>query len=159
MRFNHMPSSRSCVPSRCFNRTPGCSANRPLPKFISFRAEQPMPKMLKICDAATAAGMVLCLLQTAMAPPAQAFDREIELINNTRIAIIELYVAQAGSGQWKRDLLSEDFLRPGNSLVVKIDDGANYCRYDLEVVLDDGTRRIDRNVNLCSVDGYAISSR
>jgi len=118
-----------------------------------------MPKMLKICGTATAAGMVLCLLQTAMAPPAQAFDREIELINNTRIAIIELYVAQAGSGQWKRDLLSEDFLRPGNSLVVKIDDGANYCRYDLEVVLDDGTRRIDRNVNLCSVDGYAISSR
>lgn len=112
--------------------------------------------MLKIRGTA-AAGMVLCMLQTAMAPAARAFDREIELINDTRIAIIELYMAQAGSGHWKQDLLGEDFLRPGNSLVVKIDDGTNYCRYDVKVVLDDGTSRIDRNVNVCSVDGYAIS--
>src|SRR5262249_11325899 len=112
-----MPSSRTCVASRCLNRTPGCSANRPLPKFVSFRAEQPTQKMLKIRGTATA-GMVLCMLQTAMAPPARAFDREIELINDTRIAIIELYAAQAGSGRWKQDLLGEDFLRPGDSLVV-----------------------------------------
>jgi len=105
------------------------------------------PKMLKIRGTATA-GMVLCMLQTAMAPPARAFDREIELIDDTRSAIIELYAAQAGSGRWKQDLLGEDFLRPGDSLVVKIEDGTNYCRYDLKVVLDDGTSRIDRNLNV-----------
>ena len=92
-----------------------------------------------------------------MAPPARAFDREIELINDTRIAIIELYAAQAGSGRWKQDLLGEDFLRPGDSLGVKIEDGTNYCRYDLKVVLDDGTSRIDRDLNVCSADAYAIS--
>ena len=156
-----MPSSRTCVASRCLNRTPGCSANWPLPKFVwfkfvSFRPEQPTPKMLKIRGTATA-GMILCMLQTAMAPPARAFDREIELINDTRIAIIELYAAQAGSGRWKQDLLGEDFLRPGDSLVVKIEDGTNYCRYDLKVVLDDGTSRIDRDLNVCSADAYAIS--
>jgi hypothetical protein len=114
------------------------------------------PKMLKIWGSATAAGSVICFLEAATGPPASALDRQIQLTNDTRIAIVELYAARVATGRWQQDILGEDFLPPGNSLVIKIDDETGYCRYDLKAVLDDGTTVIHRNINVCSLDRYAI---
>jgi hypothetical protein len=103
------------------------------------------------------AGSILCAVETATGPPAVALERCVELTNNTRMAIVEIYVSQVGAGRWDIDLLGADILAPASSILVKIDDAAG-CRFDFKTVFDDGATQIRRNVNVC-VEKYAISYR
>ena len=112
--------------------------------------------MLKITRCMIIVG-ILCAVQAATGPPAFALDRLVELTNNTRMAIAEIYVSQVGAGRWDVDLLGPDILAPARSLSVTIDDGAG-CRFDVKTVFDDGTIMIQRNVNVCG-EKYAISYR
>jgi hypothetical protein len=115
--------------------------------------------MRKISGIAMMAGPVLWVLQVATGPPASALDRQIQLTNTTHLAIVELYASYVGTGVWRQDILGDDFLLPGNSIVVNIDDGSASCRFDLKAVFDDGTEVIRRNVNICGVEHYMISYR
>lgn len=108
--------------------------------------------MFKILGTAAIAGSVLWALQTAPGGPAAALDRHIELTNNTRMTIVEIYVAEVGTGRWQKDLLGNEILPPANSLHVDFDDGTGYCRFDLKVIYDDGTDVIRRNVNICRME-------
>jgi hypothetical protein len=114
--------------------------------------------MLKTSGYLVMTGSILCALQTATGPPAAALDRWIELTNNTRTVIAEIYVSRVGAQLWDVDLLGSDLLAPASSALVKIDDGAG-CRFDLKTVFDDGTTQILRNVNVCATERYAISHR
>jgi hypothetical protein len=113
--------------------------------------------MSKSAALTIAAGSILGILQTATGPPAVGLDRYVELTNNTRMAIVEIYVSPLGTGRWDVDLLGADILPPASSVSVTIDDAAG-CRFDSKTVFDDGTTQIRRNVNVC-VDKYAISYR
>jgi hypothetical protein len=104
------------------------------------------------------AGSIICALQTATGPPASALDRRIELTNNTRMPIVEIYISPVRSDRWNIDLLSDDYLAPASSVLVNIDDGAG-CRFDFKTVFDDGTTQIRRDVDVCGVEKYAISYR
>jgi len=115
--------------------------------------------MSRICGCAVIAGSILGVLQTATGPPASAFEQQIELTNNTRIAIIEVQIARVGTGRWERDLLGDDILLPAQSLFVDIDDGKGDCRFDFKTVFDDGTSLIRRNIDVCAVERFAISYR
>lgn len=115
--------------------------------------------MLKIWGSAIAAGSVLCAVQTATGPPASALDRRLELTNNTRMAIVEIYIAPVRTGRWQQDLLGDDILPPANSIDLDLNDGNGYCRFDFKTVFDDGTSLIRRDVNLCGLQRYAISYR
>ena len=112
--------------------------------------------MLKISGYLVMTGSLLCALQTATGPPASALDRWIELTNNTRMAIVEVYISPVGAQLWDVDLLGADILAPASSVLVDIDDGAG-CRFDVKTVFDDGSTQIRRNVNVCKVERYAIS--
>ena len=112
--------------------------------------------MLKISGYRVMTGSLLCALQTATGPPASALDRWIELTNNTRMAIVEVYISPVGAQLWDVDLLGADILAPASSVLVDIDDGAG-CRFDVKTVFDDGSTQIRRNVNVCKVERYAIS--
>ena len=114
--------------------------------------------MLKISGYLVMTGSILCTLQTATGPPASALDRWIELTNNTRMAIVEVYISPVGAQIWDVDLLGADLLAPASSVLVDIDDGAG-CRFDVKTVFDDGSTQIRRNVNVCDVERYAISYR
>ena len=114
--------------------------------------------MLKISSYLFLTGSILCTLQTATGPPASALDRWIELTNNTRMAIAEIYISRVGAQLWNVDLLGPDLLAPASSVLVNIDDGAG-CRFDLKTVFDDGTIQVLRNVNVCAAERYAISDR
>jgi hypothetical protein len=111
-----------------------------------------------IPDSAIMAGTIVCALQTATGPPASALDRRVELTNNTRMAIVEIYISHFGSERWDIDMLGDDYLAPASSVLVNIDDGAG-CRFDFKTVFDDGTTQIHRNVDVCAVERYAISHR
>jgi len=50
---------------------------------------------------ALVAGTIACVLQTATGPPALALDRWIELTNNTRMPIVEVYISPVRSELWK----------------------------------------------------------
>ena len=113
--------------------------------------------MSKIATYSIMAGSILCAVETATGPPAAALDRHIELTNNTRMAIVEIYVSRVSAGRWDVDLLGPDILGPASSILVNIDDAAG-CRFDFKTVFDDGATQIRRNVNVC-VERYAISYR
>ncbi|MGB9643888.1 MAG: hypothetical protein WCB44_01930, partial [Stellaceae bacterium] len=63
--------------------------------------------MVRIWGSAMIAGSLLGILETATGSPASAFDRRVELTNNTRMAIVEIQIAQIGTGRWERDLLGD----------------------------------------------------
>ena len=112
--------------------------------------------MLKIWGCAAIASSILCALQTATGPPATAFDHRIELANSTRMAIVEVYAAPAGTERWGRDLLGDDVLAPGGTVLLSLPDG-NGCWRDLRSVFDDGTSVTRRGIDICQVPRYAIS--
>ena len=114
--------------------------------------------MFKIAGLPFVAGSILCALQAATGPPAAALDRYVELTNNSRMMIVEIYLSHVGAQLWDIDLLGADFLPPASSVLTSID-GAVGCRFDLKIVFDDGATQIRRNVNVCGVGKYAISFR
>jgi hypothetical protein len=114
--------------------------------------------MFKISGSPIMAGTIVSALHAATGPPAMALDRSIELTNNTRMPIVEVYISPVRSGLWNIDLLGHDYLAPASSVLVNIDDGAG-CRFDLKAVFDDGTTQIRRDVDVCAVEKYAISYR
>lgn len=97
------------------------------------------------------------LLQSATGPPARGGERYLRLQNDTREPIVEIHVSDAGAGRWQSDLLGTDFLPPGNSVLVEVDDRNGRCRVDVKMVLDDGTDIVDRGVDVCG--GYTVSVR
>ena len=107
--------------------------------------------MFRILSFPIIAGTIAYALQTGTGPPALALDRWIELTNNTRMPIVEVYISHARSEHWNIDLLGDDYLAPASSVLVNIDDGAG-CRFDFKTVFDDGTIQIRRNVDVCAVE-------
>ncbi|HWY47106.1 MAG TPA: hypothetical protein VNX70_06970 [Bryobacteraceae bacterium] len=114
--------------------------------------------MFKIAAHPIMAGSILCALQAATGPPASALDQWVELTNNTRMTIVEIYISHVGTHLWDIDLLGTDFLAPASSVLTSIDDALG-CRLDFKIVFDDGTTQIRRHVNVCGVEKYAISFR
>ena len=114
--------------------------------------------MIKISGYPIVAGAILCALQTATGPPASALDRQLELTNHTRVAIVEIYISRVGAELWNIDLLGDDFLAPASSILVNIDDRTG-CRFDIKTVFDNGTTQIRRGVSVCETETYAISYR
>jgi hypothetical protein len=115
-------------------------------------------EMFKMSASPIMAGTIVGAFQTATGPPALALDRWIELTNNTRMPIVEIYISRVRSERWNTDLLGDDYLAPASSVLVNIDDGEG-CRFDFKTVFDDGATQIRRNVDLCAVERYAISYR
>jgi hypothetical protein len=103
-------------------------------------------------------GAMLCALQTATVPPASALDGWVELTNNTRMTIVEIYISLFGAERWNIDLLSDDFLPPASSVRVNVDDRTG-CLFDIKTVFDDGTAQLRRGVNICQMERYTISYR
>jgi hypothetical protein len=115
--------------------------------------------MFKIWGSAAMAGSILCAAQTATGPPAAALEQQVQLTNNTRMAIVEIYLAQVGTERWQDDLLGNEILLPANSVILNFDGGTGYCRFDLKIVYDDGTAVIRRDINMCRMERFTISYR
>ena len=56
--------------------------------------------MFKIAAPPIIAGSILCALQAATGPPAFALDQWVELTNNTRMTIVEVYISHVGAQLW-----------------------------------------------------------
>ncbi len=115
--------------------------------------------MINISNPAVVAGALFLLFQSATGPPAQSCERHVLLTNNTHEAVVEVHVSDVGSGNWQADLLGSDFLMPGGSVLVDIDDRDGRCRVDVRTVLDDGSDLFNRSVDVCRNEDTAVSLR
>ena len=102
--------------------------------------------------------LLLFLFQSADGTPAHSGERHLVLTNNTRDPIAEIYLSDDRDGNWQEDLLGSEFLLPGNSVSVDIDDRNGNCRVDVKTVFDNGSHLVNRGINACR-DGRAISIR
>ena len=92
-------------------------------------------------------------------PGAKGWRAAYRSYNNTHQPITEIYVADDGTDNWQGDGLGSEFLLPGNSVSVDIDDQNGNCRVDIKTVLDNGSILVHRGVNACRAEGSVVSIR
>jgi hypothetical protein len=102
--------------------------------------------------------LLLFLFQSAIGSPAHSGERHLVLINNTREPIAEIYLSDDRAGNWRQDLLGSEFLLPGGSVSVDIDDRNGNCQVDVKTVFDNGAHLVNRGINACR-DGHTVSIR
>ena len=111
--------------------------------------------MSNVLTTGVAASLVF-VFQSVAGPSAYAGDRHIVLTNNTREPIAEIYASDDRAGNWQEDVLGLDFLLPGKSVVVDIDDRNGNCRVDVKIVFDNGSDFVNRGVNACLAEAVLI---
>ena len=114
--------------------------------------------MKTVAVAALGTSLIL-LAYSATVAQLRAGDRLVRFTNETRQPIVELHVSAAGAGDWQGDLLGSDYLPPGVSVLVPIADPNEGCRIDVKMVLDDGSERIRRSVDICQTEGWGATLR
>jgi hypothetical protein len=98
---------------------------------------------------------VLALAILALgAVDAAALDRRVQINNNSSYDIIEFYASNKGSRSWEEDILGRDILPAGSSVVINIDDGSGYCKYDFLAVFEDGDELVKYDNNVCELSQF-----
>lgn len=104
------------------------------------------------------AAAVVALIGLATAP-ADAQDRNVLVINETRHTIVEFYASNIGRETWEEDILGEDVLPVGQSVNINFDDGTEACLYDFKAVFDDGDELVRNRIDVCSVGTYRYTEQ
>lgn len=86
-----------------------------------------------------------------IAAPAQALDRRVRLVNDSKHAVTEFYGSKFGDRASGDDMLGDDDLPPGGTLILNFEDGSGYCRFAFRAVFDDGKILARKSVNVCEV--------
>ena len=102
------------------------------------------------------AGVVLALLALG-AVEAAAIERRVRIVNKTSYDIVEFYASNKGSKSWEEDILGRNILPAGNSVVINIDDGSGYCKFDFLAVFDDGEELTTYDNNVCELDEFSYT--
>ncbi|HEV7291815.1 MAG TPA: hypothetical protein VGN79_05790 [Devosia sp.] len=95
--------------------------------------------------------VALLMLGTTAAP---ALERRVQINNTSSYDIYEFYASNTGTNSWEEDILGEDVLLSGDSVMINIDDGSGYCKYDFLAVFEDGKEVISPDNNVCELDEF-----
>jgi hypothetical protein len=82
---------------------------------------------------------------------AQAIDRRVRIVNDSRHAILEFYGVNVDTRDWRGSLLGDDILAAGSAVVLNFEDGSGYCRYRFRAVFDDEVELVRPSVNVCEI--------
>jgi hypothetical protein len=85
---------------------------------------------------------------------ATALDRRVRINNNTGYDIVQFYASNKGTNDWEEDILGSDILPTGESLIINIDDGTGYCKFDFLAVFEDDDQVISRDNNVCELSDF-----
>lgn len=88
---------------------------------------------------------------------AAALDRRVRINNNTSYDIVRFYASNTGTNSWEEDILGDDILPSGYSVVINIDDGSGYCKYDFLAIFDDGDQVQASNKNVCELSEFTFN--
>jgi hypothetical protein len=97
------------------------------------------------------------VLSVVAALPAAALDRRVTIINNTGYTIVNFFGSNTGTNSWQEDILGNDVLPSGSSVVINFNDGTGYCKFDFLAVFDDGDQLIKENVNICEISTFTYN--
>ncbi|MES2913796.1 MAG: hypothetical protein V4753_01650 [Pseudomonadota bacterium] len=100
--------------------------------------------------------VALAALATFVATPALAQDLIFTLVNDSSLAITEMYVSPVGEDQWGENILTVDAVEPGVSGEVTIADGLDVCDYDLRFVTSEGAEA-EQTQNLCEIATFTVT--
>lgn len=87
---------------------------------------------------------------------AQAQDRHVRVINASPRSLVSFYASNIWRPGWEEDIFGLGTLPPGQSILINIDDGTGYCRFDLKAVFSNGAEVVRYNVNVCGVESWTI---
>lgn len=85
---------------------------------------------------------------------AAALDRRVRINNHSSYDIIEFYASNKGTNSWQEDILGRNILPAGTSVVINIDDGSGYCKFDFLAVFEDGEELVKYNNNVCELTDF-----
>ena len=94
--------------------------------------------------------MTLALTVTS----ASALDRRVKIINQTGYTIVRFYGSHTDAGSWQEDILGNNVLPSGNSVMINFDDGTGYCIFDFRAEFDDGDVLEKFGVNICEIPSF-----
>lgn len=112
--------------------------------------------MSKITGLLVAATMVVSALS---ATTADAAGRRVRIINNTNVPIHSFYASNVSRQSWEEDILGNDVIPAGGSMMINIDDGSGACLFDFKAVFDDGDVLVRNRINVCRISSYTYYSR
>jgi hypothetical protein len=73
------------------------------------------------------------------------------------MTIVEFHASNIGRDSFEEDILGRRVVRPGESVVINLDDGSGYCKFDFLTVMRSGQRIIKHNVDVCQISSYRIT--
>jgi hypothetical protein len=100
---------------------------------------------------------IATVLSLVTALPAAALDRRVTIINNTGYTIVNFFGSNTGTSSWEEDILGNDVLPSGSSVVINFDDGTGYCMFDFLAIFDDGEQLIREGVNICEISTFTYN--
>lgn len=88
-------------------------------------------------------------MQSDIKPVDKAADSQIELHNESKWSIRQLYFAPIGSDHWGSNQLTRNAVRTGDTFTLT---GIRCDKYDAKIVDEDGDECIVRDIALCASD-------
>ena len=98
------------------------------------------------------AGLAACISTAAIADA----NKKVKIINETRHAMVEFHASRVGTNDWEEDILGQDTLGVGNSVVVNFGTD-DYCLYDFLGVFDDGDKVEKHRINVCEIGSFRFT--
>ncbi len=89
---------------------------------------------------------------------ASAYDRRVRIVNESSYDIYEFYASNTGTNSWEEDILGRNILPAGHSVMIDIDDGSGYCRYDFLAVFEDGEEVVSGGNNVCELAVFTFTN-
>jgi hypothetical protein len=102
--------------------------------------------------AATAA---LSLVSLTSAGAAE--NRRVRIINETHHTMVQFFASNTSRDTWEEDILGDDVVKPGDDVMINVDDGTGHCLFDFKAVFDDKDVLIKKGVNVCKISSYRYS--
>jgi hypothetical protein len=87
----------------------------------------------------------------------EALDRRVRVVNDSSRTMTKFQASNKASKSWEEDILGNDVLKPGQSVVVNINDGTGYCVFDLRATFQGGATVVRRNINICKISSWTIN--
>ena len=93
--------------------------------------------------------LALAAVSLALAGPALAQERSVEIVNMSGFTITNFYASTLGAADWQEDVLGGQAVASGQTAVVNFADSGE-CSYSFRAVFDDGDEAI-QDIDVCSV--------
>ena len=99
----------------------------------------------------------LCLLFVASSVSiAQNRRLDFELLNETGLVIMEVYVSPTDSREWGEDIMGRDVLGDGETVEIQFSRRETACEWDLRIIDEDEDEVVWTALDLCTAEHVTL---